>query len=55
MFSFAVLLDHFLDGSIYQTALVYGGGFTIMSAVLGLVVLWAMPFIERSTAHLSDD
>jgi hypothetical protein len=55
MFSFAVLLDHFLDGSIYQTALVYGGGFTIMSAVLGLVVLWAMPFIERSTANLTDD
>ena len=55
MYSFLLLLHHFLDGAIYQTILVYGLGFVLMNLVLGFVTLWGLPFIDRSTANTADD
>lgn len=55
MHAFMLLLDRLVGGAWYEMLLIYGLGLALATGVLGLVVLWAKPFIDRTNAHLQDD
>lgn len=52
---FMTLLEHLVGGAWYEVGFVYGSGLAIATAALGLIVLWARPFIKRTTENLQDN